>query len=200
MGTRGLTAVMVDGVYRIAQYGQWDHYPSGQGVTALAFLRTMDEPKFREALGLCRFLTDAEHKAMWDRLNIKGEWITMGESARFYAQPEARLLHRDHGAKVLALVMEGEGERLLSNSITFAGDSLMCEYAYVVDLDKRTFEVFKGFNKGPMDATTDRFAESPTDGNGYSPVRLIGSFSLDNLPTDDEFTAALKPKGEEDDE
>ena len=39
MGTRHLTAVHVDGEYKIAQYGQWDGYPEGQGMTALTFAR-----------------------------------------------------------------------------------------------------------------------------------------------------------------
>src|SRR3546814_20563425 len=39
MGTRNLTCVVVDGAYKVAQYGQWDGYPSGQGATARAFLR-----------------------------------------------------------------------------------------------------------------------------------------------------------------
>ena len=34
MGTRGLTMVVSKGKTRVAQYGQWDHYPSGQGRTA----------------------------------------------------------------------------------------------------------------------------------------------------------------------
>ena len=50
MGTRNLTAVMIDGEYKVAQYGQWDGYPSGQGLTCLHFLReTMDEDKFKAA-------------------------------------------------------------------------------------------------------------------------------------------------------
>lgn len=31
MGTRNLTAVYLDGQYKVAQYGQWDGYPEGQG-------------------------------------------------------------------------------------------------------------------------------------------------------------------------
>ncbi len=45
-GTRNLTCVVVGGEYKVAQYGQWDGYPSGQGLTALNFLRGMDREAF----------------------------------------------------------------------------------------------------------------------------------------------------------
>lgn len=38
MGTRHLIAAKVDGEYKLAQYGQWDGYPEGQGVAVLDFL------------------------------------------------------------------------------------------------------------------------------------------------------------------
>lgn len=44
----------------------------------------------------------------------------------------------------------------LVNSEEFAADSLFCEWAYVIDLDKNTFEVYQGFNKKPIDKT-ERF-------------------------------------------
>ena len=37
MTTRSLTAVKINGEYKIAQYGYYDGYPSGQGVTILKF-------------------------------------------------------------------------------------------------------------------------------------------------------------------
>jgi hypothetical protein len=43
MGTRHLIAAKIDGVYKLAQYGQWDGYPDGQGVAVLDFLAAFKE-------------------------------------------------------------------------------------------------------------------------------------------------------------
>ena len=198
MGTRGLTAVVADGSYRIAQYGQWDHYPSGQGVTVRDFLVGMNEPHFRAQLAKCRWITEEEIDTANEAAGIaKGdEWITMDQSTRFYAQPAVRFLTRDHGAQILQIVNDAPEDTIrLLNSIDFAGDSLFCEYAYVVDFDKRTFEVYKGFNKAPV-PNGERFAKAPLDedAGGYQPIRLLATFSLDALPSEDEFLAACGVK------
>jgi len=58
MGTRNLTCVVSGGKYIIAQYGQWDGYPSGQGVTALEFLRKKgNQALLKAALNRCYYLT-----------------------------------------------------------------------------------------------------------------------------------------------
>lgn len=41
MGTRHLICVSHNDQCKVAQYGQWDGYPAGQGVNILAFLREM---------------------------------------------------------------------------------------------------------------------------------------------------------------
>ena len=38
MGTRNVTMVIHKGETKVAQYGQWDGTPDGQGVTILGFL------------------------------------------------------------------------------------------------------------------------------------------------------------------
>ena len=49
MGTRNLTCVIKDGKYRVAQYGQWDGYPEGQGMNILNFLKKWIEACLRKS-------------------------------------------------------------------------------------------------------------------------------------------------------
>jgi hypothetical protein len=46
MGTRHLTMVVSNNETKVAQYGQWDGYPEGQGVTILTFLRSKDSSEY----------------------------------------------------------------------------------------------------------------------------------------------------------
>ena len=57
MGTRNLTVVKYKDEYKIAQYGQWDGYPNGQGVTILSFLlKEGNIEKLKKALERVRFI------------------------------------------------------------------------------------------------------------------------------------------------
>ena len=61
MGTRHLTAVFLDGKYRVAQYGQWDGYPERAGRNCLNFARTIVEKsaraKFADKVRNCSWAT-----------------------------------------------------------------------------------------------------------------------------------------------
>lgn len=195
MGTRNLTMVVAAGETKVAQYGQWDGYPSGQGLTALNFLRSMDKELFLTKLAAMKFLTDAQVDVI--NAELSTDHSLMGEGKKYGH------LSRDRGAAILDIVYKAEpGSIALVDSTSFAADSLFCEFAYVVDLDKNTFEVFQGFNHSPL-AEGERFAslagqadqEHRTD--KYSPVRLMHSFDLDSLPTDDEFLAICEPREED---
>ena len=39
MGTRGIIAVIHEGQYKVTKYGQYDHYPEGQGLDILHWLK-----------------------------------------------------------------------------------------------------------------------------------------------------------------
>lgn len=83
------------------------------------------------------------------------------------------------------------------NKLSFAADSLFCEYAYVVDLDQRTFEVYKGYNQHPVEPE-ERFANMEGK-DEYYPVKHLTTFSLDALPTNEEFLE-ITEKSDEDEE
>lgn len=90
----------------------------------------------------------------------------------------------------------------VTNREDFAADSLFCEWAYVVDLDKGTLEVYEGFNKEPL-TEADRFyplqATIKERDDKYYPVKLLASFDLNNLPKEDDFLAIEKQEEEETD-
>ena len=193
MGTRGLTMVIEQEKPVIAQYGQWDHYPSGQGATILDFLRKNDLKAFREKLKNIRFINESEVEEI-DRKSKADKnynWI------KEYPQ-----MSRDVGGDILEMAMKHEGEFLLQDHSKFAGDSLFCEYAYVVDFDKNTFEIYKGFNKTPLVEGIDRFfsyfeqPEHRTD--VYYPVKLLKSYSLDELPDEEQMIEDCTKKDDDD--
>lgn len=185
MGTRNLTLVQLDGKYHVAQYGQWDGYPSSQGATILDFLATVDLEQFKAKLRLCRFATDLERKGM------------RSSEAEFAKHPH---LSRDNAAEILSLIMESDG-LILEDESAFAADSLMCEYAYCLDLDKGTLEVFKGFNESPL-PDGERFSAMPPhipkhrEGQPveYWPVKLAATYPLDKLPTVDQMADDVDPE------
>lgn len=190
MGTRNLTMVINKaGETKVAQYGQWDGYPEGQGSIALAFLQECDLDKFEEKINKISWFTDEEI----DEIN-QNSWM---ETYPW--------LSRDTGANILNAIYHGSyverdvisGDKThecditkLVNEEKFAGDSLFCEWAYVIDLQKGTFEVYRGFQEEPL-AEDERFyslfeqPEHRTD--VYYPVKLAKEYKLDNLPTYFEF-------------
>lgn len=189
MGTRHLIAVQLDGQYKIAQYGQWDGYPSVQGLGVLGFCRDMDRSAFTEKVRAALWFTQADAEAINARF----------KSERIDWETTHPWLSRDAGCEILQMVFDHKPGIKLKNSIGFAGDSLYCEFAYVVDLDAGTLEVFMGFNREPL-AEGERFAAPDLElekSDGYHPIKHAKTYRLDSLPTDEEFLAELEPVEEQ---
>ena len=194
MGTRHLTIAAIDGAYKLAQYGQWDGYPEGQGVVVLDFLQHMDRERFTAALRKCWFIDGKEKTEILQGFGMDADGtIRMDDYRRFSkAHPQ---WSRDTGAGILNLI-DRFGGLALENDLDFAGDSLFCEYAYVIDFDANTFEVYEGFNHDPLPDGA-RFAS--LQGKTYSdekyyPIKLRKSWLLNELPSRDDFLEALRPE------
>lgn len=191
MGTRHLIAVQLDGEYKIAQYGQWDGYPEGQGMTTLHFLRSMDEDKFKSALRNSSFISDDELMALWKQYGADDDgMVSLSDADRMKKDhPE---YSRDTSADILQMVQEHPEGMKLHNQIGFAANGLFCEWAWVIDLDKRTFEGYRGFGGEPLTEQDRFYFLRDLEQNGYSGVKLAAEWSLDNLPSDEDFLAAFK--------
>lgn len=198
MGTRNLTAVMIDGEYKIAQYGQWDGYPSGQGATALAFLQRANLEKFAEKVRATKWVTEEQLRDAYEAVGVArdAQTMSMDHAAEFKKQNPQ--FDRDMGAEILRFVADAKPGVMLKNSISFAADSLFCEYAYVIDLDKQTFEAYRGFNKEPL-AEDERFYGAKADDadEKYTPIRCVRKWALNDLPSKETFLKDLEENDEE---
>lgn len=193
MGTRNLTAVFIDGEYKVAQYGQWDGYPEGQGMTVLHFLRDeMEEDEFKEAVRNSSFIDPQKLTKLLERYGMnKCGLMTLNDAERMKKDyPE---LSRDTGAKILSFIQDRPSGVKLNNNIGFAADSLFCEWAWVIDFDAGTFEAYEGFNQeGPLEEGDRFFFLNAQAEDGYYPVKKVAEWKLDSLPSDEDFLAAFK--------
>lgn len=195
MGTRNLTCVVKDGEYKVAQYCQWDGYPSGNGVEILEFLKNMDRNHFENRLDDCVFISNDEIQKRWKECGADDSgWVNMEISDKF--KEKYPLLHRDtHPADALKMIHDSTGKVELYNDIGFAKDGLYCEWAYVVDFDKNTFEVYRGFQKSGV-PEDNRFGNEVNE-NGYMPVSLVKTYDLEDLPSEKQFLRDLEDSDDE---
>jgi len=199
MGTRHLIAVQKDGEYKVAQFGQWDGYLSGQGDSILKFFSENNLETFRNKVDNCFFGTQEQIDEVYAPYTNGDGWMTMEQSAAF-KQTEFAYLSRDTGAKILDVIINSNGPLMQIDNIDFAKDSLFCEYAYVIDLDKDILEVYQGFNQEPLPEDA-RFTGKSKYGDEYEAVKLVASFPLGNLPENfDELEKELYPEDEEDED
>ena len=178
MGTRGITQVNMGNKPVVAQYGQWDHYPSGQGITALNFLRRRKGKfdTFKKKLSRVRFATDEDDKKMTEYLNSIGSingWVTMEQSTLY--NKKYPYLSRDHGARILDLINKStkKDDVLLVDDSTYPTneESFGCEGVYTIDFDKNTFTA---------------------NYHGHEKI-----YQLDDLPTQKQFLKDMKDPEDE---
>lgn len=184
MGTRHLIGVVIDDEWKIAQYGQWDGYPGGQGRTVHQFLTNPD-------LDIVHFIANLR-RLHWATPEEVGAANRTEDWSEVYPW-----LSRNAGAAVLQMVYQGRVDFLVDQH-TFGWDSLFCEWAYVINLDGEnpTLEVYRGFNSTP--AVAGRWAGPRPEGisegsEGYHGIELIKLYEISGLPDLATFCEELEP-------
>lgn len=188
MGTRNLTVVKSNNKLKVAQYGQWDGYPSGQGQDIVDFLlgdRNLE--KLKENLSKVRYLDEkGKDKEFLEEYNRR--------APKWSNEPDNRtdeekswwntFMTRDLGAEILTNIADSNlDEIIIENSFVFGNDSLFCEWAYVVDLDDDLLYVYEGFNTEEVTTGLWKHVPEPKEsasGDTYYPVKPIAKMSIDS--------------------
>lgn len=183
MSTRGLIVLIADSQVRCALYNHFDSDPGGLGSDILGFLTKEIDEQFTDKLKLCEFITIEQKKALIDKVG----------SHKF--EDSYPWLTGTCGEQIFTHIQKSKNALQMENKINFAADSLFCEWCYVVDFDKKTFEVYSGFNKQKLEEG-ERFAylnemseqkSAHRINDCYYPVKLVKSFMLSDLPTPQQF-------------
>ena len=209
MGTRNLTMVIDrQGNLKVSQYGQWYGYPSGQGVTILEFARNKENiTKLENRFNIINFFNECNDIDKYIN-EFSNKKIKTKEDIYFFE----KLTTKDLGGEILQSIIDLDLKNLpkemnnkiyLKNSIEFGKDSLMCEWAYCINLQTNKLEVFKGFNRNKSQEherfkTTEEDVEYFKDKNYcYYGMQLIKEYDLNNLPIEEEFINELEFNEEE---
>ena len=204
MGTRSLILILYNGRFVVAQYTQYDGYPEreGQGLRILNFLLVPTNIQhLKDGLPYIYIPSNEE------RQRISAEVKDLNDKARAHADFQRSNGHyveitnplyehwpslsRDTGAGILEIIAQATEAKPVPVilDLEFANDGLFCEWAYVVNLDENTFEVFSGSEK-KVGARSIRFHDIGGD-NETVPI-LVKSFQLGALPeTEESFIAEL---------
>ena len=189
MGTRNLIIVIKNQEVKIAQYGNSSGYPEVVGLDILNFIsieRNLIELTNR--LSKICFMSEDDEKLYRSLENkmYEGNLEEM-KKANEEISEKFPLVVMDFGGKLLKEIIICDYEKMiLKNSINFAKNSLYCEWAYVIDLDKDIFEVYKGSNLLNL-SENERFFFLQDKNEKYKPVKLIKCYNLKTLPNQLEF-------------
>lgn len=180
MGTRGIMGFATGGTTMVA-YNHYDSYPDELGRKVFEWACTMDADQAKAQLADLQVVKDSEEPtaAQLELLAERGftSAANVSTGADFYSWL------RD---------TQGDPQRALDSGFwmdagDFPADSLFCEYGYVVNLDDRTLEVYRGFQTAPH--SLGRFASGKSQ-RGYYPIKLVLTVALDGTHTPDSFVAA----------
>ncbi|AEO65721.1 8864f935-279e-4920-8fd5-1341344e408c [Thermothielavioides terrestris] len=165
MGTRHLICIFWKGKWYLAQYGQFDGYPEGQGVKIINFLSVARNVENLKA-GLEHIYepTSEELDAIWEECEAwdanrraqQQQPSSIFERNMYGINQLYPSLARDTSAGILGIIAraaqteeEDRAEKKPKKipvhlELEFANDTLFCEWVYVIDLDKEVLEVYGG--------------------------------------------------------
>lgn len=175
MGTSSILYVMFGGIFVISSATSHDGGPRRDGKEIMAFL---SNPKNTDQL---RFVARTCFD-MFDHL-VSSEYFRKAPSGCVVSSTVS-------GAGFLEeMVMDPACDLEVSEA---PQDMRMMDWAYVIDLDNNTLEVFRGMNRTPLDKWELFYDGEEPDSDGYYPFKAVDSFDLRDPPSYRDFISACE--------
>jgi hypothetical protein len=141
VGTRGLIAIVQDGIFKLAMPFDYDAYPAWHGLLLVYHLQAMDIDRLARRVSDLTAYTEADIAAARSYCDVRERDLSNAGLATLCVKYPA--LFRDTASNILPMIYFGSCSHVLVTP-EFACDGLSCEYAYVINLDSSEFEVYVG--------------------------------------------------------
>ncbi len=179
MSSSSLTMIKKDGEIILAHLYSFRGYPEEMGLYYLHLLRKDGGLKLKEKL--------CNYNVMDERAYAK--------YCLFGFAPDEEALQRDFPSFVLGGGDEmvkrllSDKEAISRNQIQYAYTGDVC-WGYLIDYDQSTYEIYKGFNRVPLNVTERFYNDGKRMGKFY-PIRMMKEYHIKALPTNEIFIADL---------
>ena len=182
MSTRGACGFRIDGEDKVT-YNHSDSYPECLGVNILSFLRETNSQAMRQIARRIRLVSEEdyptdEEKERFAEMGLMELGVGSQSDDDWYC-----LLRNAQGDLSWYL----RGLDVMIDSQDFLGDGLFCEWAYIINLDEETLEVYQGGNHDAdapgryasmLTADNERFQDGATIDHTYYGVALVVALEL----------------------
>lgn len=172
MGTRGAYGLYKKGETKVT-YNHFDSYPSGLGEDLVQFLRQSNVKELNDTFDRIE-LIDEQVKPTAEQIHHCKPWTDLGVSEQSEDDWYCLLRGAQGGLEAYR-----DGLKYMSDAKGFLEDSLFCEWAYVINLDENTFEVYEGYQHTYQE---NRYAIKTPKRSGYYSVRYLTAFPLEQIP------------------
>lgn len=185
MGTRGIFGFHADGQDKLS-YNHYDSYPDYLGKEVLQFIQgsTMESlTKIAKSI----ILINSDIPPTKEQIKECAPWTDLGVSSG--STSDWYCLLRNAQGDMNAYK---NGLKYMSDSNSFALDSLFCEYGYIINTDTKKLEFYSGFNQ--MSRTNKgRYADKSSGGSSeYYGIALVAKFDLSKIiEADDEMISLM---------
>ncbi len=182
-------------------YNHCDSYPEGLGATALALTKKIATELgidyVRNQLDNIKVITETTGEPTPEDITALTSYTDLSVAGK--STSDWYCLMRNLQGNLEEMLKAG----YISVDNDFIYDSLFCEWAYIINLDTNTLEVYKGFIKDEQGEGRYQFDISKVPGHRrnseetYFPCSLIKEFDFDSLPEEEDFVNTFNIMDEE---